>query len=483
MSERRWIWAVVALTGLAALARWINLDGGLWVDEMYSLVESYRVPFGQLLTTFTGDTQHPFYSLLANRAVAWLGESNRVIRLPAFLAGVATVPMVYHLGRRFVTRGEALSAALLLAVSYHHVWFSQNARGYTIIALMTVLSTEFLLRILEGERWRAVVAYGLVVGLGAYTHLTMVFVAVAHLLVLLGLQLVPDSEGHRFRTWMRPLAALVLSGLITLLLYAPMMRDVLHFFLNRPSQLRGISTPAWAVAELGRVLSTGVGAGPGLLAGGTLFAVGLASYLRRRPLAFALFVVPGVVTIAGALLARGTMYPRFFFFLVGFAMLVLARGVFATSSFLAERLRRGPVAEVLGRRLATTVTVLIALVFARSLEYDYRFPKQDWVGAATWMDENVPDGTTIVTVGVSVWPFQHYLPRPWSAIAEGEEERVREWREQGRSVWVVYVFPRYLENTHPDLARWISDDCDSRQQFDGTLGSGDIYACRLPPLA
>ncbi|MCA9738230.1 MAG: glycosyltransferase family 39 protein [Gemmatimonadota bacterium] len=476
-----WTAAIVAVTVVAAILRWINLGGGLWVDEMYSLVESFRIPFGTLLTTFTGDTQHPLYSALANRAVTWLGESNRVIRLPAFLAGVATVPAVYVLGRRWVSRGEALAAALLLAVSYHHVWFSQNARGYTMIALATVLSTHLLLRILEQGRPRDVLAYAVVVGLGAYTHLTMVFAAFGHALVLAGLQLVPDSAGRRFRTWRLPALALVGSAVVTVLLYAPMLDDVLNFFLNRPSRLRGISTPAWAVAELGRVLSTGVGAGPGLLAGAALFFVGVASYARKSPLACALFVVPGFVTILGALAARGTMYPRFFFFLVGFAFLILARGVFATSAWVAARLVSDPErARVRSGQGAAVAVALIALVFVRSLGYNYAYPKQDWVGTAAWVDANVPADEPIVTAGVSVWPFEHYLPRPWQAIPDGEDARVSALRAQG-PVWVVYVFPRYLESTHPDLARQVESECEARQQFDGTLGSGDIYACRLPP--
>ncbi len=482
MTEKQgWRW-VAGLTVLGFVLRAINLDGGLWVDEMYSLVESFRIPFGDALTSFPGDTHHPFYAVLANLGIDVLGDANWVIRLPAMLAGVLTIPLVHRLGVRFVSPSEALIAALLLTCSYHHVWFSQNARGYTIIAMLTVWTTDLFLRIMEKGRPGMVLAYALAMGLGAYTHLTMVFGAFGHALVLLGTQLVPDAEGRRFRTWKWPAAALVASALATVLFYSLILGDVINFFLNSPSKLRGISTPAWAISELGRVLSTGVGAGPGLVLGAMLFGLGLLSYLRRHPLAFAFFVAPGIVTIAGAFAARGTMYPRFFFFLIGFAMLVLARGIMVVAAWLAARLRpSGNERVALARRLGLGVAVAAALVFVWSLRYNYTFPKQDWPGAAAWLDDNVPAGETVLTAGVSAWPFQEYVPRSFVEIEDGNGALVEELRRSGR-VWFVYVFPRYLESTHPRLHAALGSDCEPQAKFDGTLGDGDIYVCAFPPL-
>jgi len=484
MTERQgWKW-VALVTVLGLILRSINLNGGLWVDEMYSLVESFRIPFGEALTSFPGDTHHPLYAVVTNLLVDLLGDANWVIRLPAMLAGVATIPLVYRLGVRFVAPMEALAASLLLACSYHHVWFSQNARGYTIIAMLTVLTTDLLLEIMEKRRTRTIVAYAVAMGLGAYTHLTMVFGAFAHAFVILGAQVFPDAEGRRFRTWLKPGLALVASAGVTILLYSLILGDVLDFFLNRPSRLRGISTPAWAIGEMGRVLSTGVGAGPGLMVGAGLFGIGLLSYLRRHPLAFALFVTPGFVTIAGALAARGTMYPRFFFFLIGFAMLILARGVMVVTTWAAQRVgagqNQGGKADSKGLRWGLIVSVLAAAVFVRSLGYNYAYPKQDWTGAAAWLDEHVPAGETVITAGVSVWPFEEYLPRPFTPIENGEGDRVDELRHSG-PVWMVYVFPRYLEATHPRLFAALPAECVEQSKFDGTLGDGDIFVCRFAP--
>ena len=41
---------------------------------------------------------------------------------------------------------HTLAAAGLLTVSYHHVWFSQNARAYTALLFFTLIATTLCLR-------------------------------------------------------------------------------------------------------------------------------------------------------------------------------------------------------------------------------------------------------------------------------------------------------------------------------------------------
>ena len=82
--------------------------------------------------------------MFANVFVTVLGESAWSIRLPAVLFGVASIPVLYALGERVTGTREALLACAILSVSYHHIWFSQNARGYTMLAFWTILSTFWL---------------------------------------------------------------------------------------------------------------------------------------------------------------------------------------------------------------------------------------------------------------------------------------------------------------------------------------------------
>ena len=119
-------------------------------------------------------------------------------------------------------RREALLASALLTVSYHHVWFSQNARGYTGMLLWTLLGTYFFIRGARTGGLRPWAAYGFVMALGTYTHLTMGFVAVGHGLVYLWLLATRARHlGRRPRSLLAPMAGFALAGLLALLLNAP----------------------------------------------------------------------------------------------------------------------------------------------------------------------------------------------------------------------------------------------------------------------
>ena len=214
--------------------------------------------------------------------------------------------------------------------------------------------------------------------------------------------------------------------------------------------------------------------------GAGVFLVGLVSYWRSDRWALALFVVPGLVTLAGALAIRGTMYPRFFFSLIGFALLIAIRGTAVTATAAARVVHRGHGGPTAARRWVTAAVGVLIAGSAVSLRYNYRWPKQDFVGAADWVAANVPPGDAVVTAGVTVFPYREYLPQPWLPIPEGEEERVATLRAE-RRVWVVYVFPRYLAGSHPRLMRLIREDCGPEVRFHGTLGGGDIAVCPLPP--
>ena len=189
--------ALIAVVLVAAVARGIGLNSGLWIDEIYSLVRSFRAPLSGILTEFWGDNHHPFYAVLAHLSRAVFGESAWSVRLPAMLFGVAAVPMLYALGALVVSRREALLASLLLAVSYHHVWFSQNARGYSAIAFFAIVAMWALVRGATTGRTKYFVVYGVAAGLGAYTHLTMIFVVVGHALATLVVCVAPHASLDR----------------------------------------------------------------------------------------------------------------------------------------------------------------------------------------------------------------------------------------------------------------------------------------------
>ncbi len=223
----------------------------------------------------------------------------------------------------------------------------------------------------------------------------------------------------------------------------------------------------------------GVGAGAAIVAlaaGALIFGVGLMSLWRSHRLALGLFVVPAAVTIAGALAARGTMYPRFFFSLCGYAVLIAVCGAFALASIIAQRTGSADTAPRRGDRLATGAVGLLIVLSALSLGAAWRYPKQDYEGAQRYVEAHRAAGDTVATVDVTTIPYRdyyHFASSPVTNAADVANLRA------GRRVWLIFTVPRYIEHTAPEVYAIIQRECTTATQFRGTVGGGDLYVCNL----
>ncbi len=488
-SPGRSFWTTVALLTLVGLiVRVPGLGDGLWADEIYAVMESFRTSFPETLSVFPGDNKHPLYALLAHGSLVAFGENPWSVRLPALLFGVATIPLLYALGTRLTSRAEALAAAALLAFSYHHVWFSQNARGYAMLAFFAVLTTLLLLRATRADGLRPWIWYGLAAALGAYTHLTFVFTVVAQFVVV-GLAVLGWPKGERRISWRGPLVGFALSAAVTVLLYLPMLSQVIAFFLHKESNLKGVSSPSWAAAEAFRVLRVGFGGAFGigvvvLVLGAVIGLAGAVSYARQSRRTFLLLSLPALATVLGAFAARGTMYPRFFFLLVGLALLIGMRGTFATAAWFGRRLGWG---EAGGHRLGAAMAALMILISGLSVPRNWRLPKQDFLGAMAYVERVAARNDAIAVIDVTAGIYGPYYQKTWPSVhTVADLDAMRKVPRDSASaaagqVWLIYTFPRYLEKFDAALSRYVARECtgDKVRTFPGTVGGGELMVCRL----
>ena len=465
---------LLLITLLAVVLRAIGLDSGLWYDEIRTLQDSVRSPLGRILTVFPGDNQHTFFSLLAHGSIAVFGDHPWSLRLPSMLLGSLTVPVLFFFAREFVGRTEALLASLLLAVSYHHVWFSQSARGYAALALLTVLSTWLLLRGLRRRQTSDFILYAIAAALGIYTHVTMVFLVASHALLCvlpLGLPFVhPDWR----RRWTLPLAGFVLAGVFAGLLYSPVLLDVNQFVVKKASPMRG-ATPGWALMELIKGLEIGFGGVVAVIVGAALFAAGAWRYLKQSRFLLGLFLLPGVITVAAAVALHRPVRPRFVLFLAGFALLVVVRGALE----IGRRLQAGrPNGDDSVTTPGIALVAAMAVLSLVSLRVNYAYPKQDFAGALAFVESRNGAGDPVLTAGPATYPYQSYFQRPWTGIAS--QAALDSARARGRPVWVLFTLASYIEHDSPDLMKTLTTGCSVREVFRGTVGGGDVTVCLLP---
>ena len=167
--------AAITLGGL--LLRLRSTGNSLFGDELstYSLVNGHSV--GDIVRTLDGhsvDLTPPLYFILAWVAER-LGSSPEALRSPALLAGVAAIPLTYLLGLRTVGPRAATAGALLVALSPFLIFYSTEARAYSLVMFLVLACTVALLEALRTHRTRYWVAYACLSCAAIYTHYTAVF--------------------------------------------------------------------------------------------------------------------------------------------------------------------------------------------------------------------------------------------------------------------------------------------------------------------
>ena len=486
----RWTRSDYVLAGALAFAglalRIPYLDQGMWIDELYTLFWQIRESPAHIIHASGLANNHVLYSLLAHYAVSWLGESTWVIRLPAVVFGVAAIPALYHLGRQVAGREEAFLAALFMALNYQFVWYSQNARGYTGLLFGAVLASILFIRLLATSRpsARLIVGYAVVAALSAWIQLTAAFVILAHGLIWLARVSKPIRTG-RFAAAMPGFLALLLAGLFTLALYAPMFGAKYNEFELAftgtsgavvATQVEPVSTDVaeieWVLKEYAQGLQRSV-------PGGRLVAVivvcvlltGIGSYLRQGVTIAGLLLLPILLTFLVIYLRVHYFFPRYLFGCAGFLLLFAVRGGFVAAGWCLPFLSRRSVL-LFGSLIALAGTALVPAAWQ---------PKQDFLGAARFIQDERAAGDAVVCIAEA-----NFVPRivlgidcdPVTSLAE--LTRVEELHER---TWLIYTLPASMKTFAPEILQRIRQAADyvKIREFPGTLSDGNIIVLLKQP--
>jgi mannosyltransferase len=139
--------ALLLVVIAGAAARIFHLGAKeLWYDEANSVAVSLNA------FHFTGAISYkPLYFLFLKFWIFLFGAGAFSVRLPSVIFAVLTIPVVYSLGREVSGRRAGLISAFLLAISCFHVYHSQQARHFTLLALLACLSFLYFVRALQAK--------------------------------------------------------------------------------------------------------------------------------------------------------------------------------------------------------------------------------------------------------------------------------------------------------------------------------------------
>ncbi len=470
---------VLGLLMLAAGLRLYRLDAQLWLDEISALVESIQRPVAQIVTEWPGVSSHVLYEILARLSSLALGWSPFSLRLPSAAFGVAGVGAIYLLARRFEGPRCGLFVGALMAVSYHHVFYSQNARGYTALIFLSLISFIFVLRFVDSSRisTRDGSIYAVVNALLAYVQPFGVFVPASNFLIALGLWFGWRAEGTKARFPLRSFTvATAVAAAITAVLYLPFVPGMMaHARTGVTSEAEGPKLGVGLASEVLEGLSAAFGGPLGLVIVAILGALGFALWAREHRLAALVLALPPLLEALVFAVAGFGLHPRYFAVALPVVFLVAGHLVFRLAGLAA-----GAIAKRRPETMATAALAVCVLVSAIPLVSYYRLPKQDFRGAYELIEAEAASGDARVGIQSAGTALGGYYDPAYVKIESVADLKTAE--ATGEATWVVMTLERLTERVQPDLYGQVLDRYELVRRFPGSVGDGDVTVYRRQSL-
>jgi Dolichyl-phosphate-mannose-protein mannosyltransferase len=430
------------LTALAAILRLRGLDYSLTYDEIY---------FAQSMVRKTPAHIYALGSPILNQFTNWLawvtthalGFSERSMRLPTLIFGVAMIPATYLFARRWLDRAVATGATVLLTVSTQAVQYSDEAKGYSATAVFALVATWSFLEARRRGLRRDWVAYGLCAFFLGFAHVLSLVVVAAHFLIALVLP-------ERKRMMPALIATMAYVGGALALMYSVSIAVTLRIAGD-------LSERHYTTLELADNLIRDFGAPLAAPAWSYALALLVAIGVRRlwtidRVLAAA-FVIPVALGLILNTTVLECMYMRYYTYSLPSYMILAALGGLDAASMLGRLAGRVGLGATGARRIATALPpALMALWIwpsALSLQGYYARERYPFKAVARRI-EALPPGSRVVAGGYGEDKFRFYAPK---IVGIPEMERLVAFIERERPDYVVTYLPVVYQHRVSSLGR------------------------------
>jgi mannosyltransferase len=449
------------LAGALALRLWGLSSESVWLDEATSVFLA-KMPLARMVDWTAVDIHPPLYYALLHFWLA-LGDGEWQIRLLSVALGVFSVAVLYALARRLFNVWVAIAASLLLATSPLHVWYSQEARMYSMLAFLGLITSYFMLKALLDQLRVAWLLYALCAVLMVYTHYYGFFILLAEVVFVAYLFWHGDINRQYLLAWLALQAVVAVA-------FLPWLPIAIR-------QVRG-GGGAWVaqsgVPGLGALTDTALN-----------FTIGLEVKWYPAPVRRAIYVAFAVLILAGIALprrrTRATMRGVVYCVLYLALPIVLAwllsqvKPLYSIRYLLPfvpayyilvsqglENLRLAgspaPATQERVRRLAWTgvLALLVGSGLMGVIGSATHEQSTDWRGIASYIVGNAQPGDVVLFVpGWNGKPFDYYaqgrvdlqVDHPIPLHAEDIAAVVAQVSRGHRRLWLVQSDGHYLDPT------------------------------------
>ncbi len=215
------LYALFIIMLIAIVVRLFFISQPMLIDESRTFMRYAMKPLYIGLTDYSLPNNHLFHTFLVHISYLLFGNQPWVIRLPAFFAGILMVPASYIVIRIFYNKHAALLTAGIVASSSMLIFFSTNARGYTLIGLIFLLILALGAYLKENRNPGAWFLFSILSAIGFYTIPIMLY-PFGIVIMWLFLSIIFQDTNLNRRLLLKDLSvSLIITALLTLVLYTP----------------------------------------------------------------------------------------------------------------------------------------------------------------------------------------------------------------------------------------------------------------------
>lgn len=432
---------LAGITLIAALLRFYKLGAwSFWGDEILSVVNIEDGFNYNLLRQSLGLS-------LIQVAIGRLGVSEWTARLAPALIGIVSIPILYFPIRKIAGSAAALLTMLFLALSPWHLYWSQNARYYTLLLLFYTLALLTFFVGVEEDRPLYLLLSLLFLGLAARESLLALFLVPILGAYLLLVALLPFQKPPSFRRLPR-LALLLLPLLIFAIIFAwPYLRHL-------PAWFRGFgrvnNSPTWIAAGVIYYVRLAI----------VCFAAATAVYLltlKRRDRRARIGLLLGVN--AALPVAALMLLSTFHYTANRYAFITLVSWLLLAAIGVVELVRH----TTNGKRwLAAGALLLLLLDPLSEAALYYRYQngnRDDWRTAFAYVQENMAPGDRVVVPHQQLAGYylrQDTLPFSRFDLSQFDDAQHTTWLIEDLTVVELY----------PEAYQWLRNEAQLVAMFD-----------------
>jgi uncharacterized membrane protein len=443
----RYAQSLVIITLIGVFLRFYNLGfNSLWLDEASTYGFAIK-SFPEIWQATTAGEFNPPLFYWVEHVMLTFGNNEVVLRFIPALLGVLTIPLVYFVGKEFLDRNVGIIAAAAFAFSPFLIFYSQEARAYSMMLFFVAFAMIFYLKALKTNDIVSWALFGILSALAFWAHFYAFTIIAALFIYALAIKIKDIRQG------MQGFKMLIIAAVVFVILCLPLIIVTAQLFFVRSS-----SAPTFGIQGFGLITETfrqvAGFADIAFIVLFILFVIGIvqAFLLDKKKGIFLVWLTIATFAISYFLSFKIPMQPRYLIFM---SIIFFVGIAVSYKTFYSLVNNRGVVYGVIAVLLIISAPMLVT--------YYSGYSKEDWRGFTAQIQQSTSPGDQIILVpGYLSQPFNYYYSnstdKTFEYGASSGKELASIYALKGNSTQ-YYIMTPDIGSANPsgDAIAWLRD--------------------------